>query len=272
MLFTDIPSSSNDQSGNTFSSFELHNSERSAFIIEETVSSSNIQAQGHGSLAFINGLAFVLGLQIGSGIFFAPSQVSSHVSSPGVNILVWLFAGILVLSGAASFIELGIAMPKNGGMQEECLGACYGEFAGFLFSWIWVAMPKPCVMAMIAMIFAEILDTAFVPQRVASVWEAKGIAVAGVLGITLVNCLVIITGARVAYVFLLEKLLAILSIAIIGIVVGILRSGHDSLGTEWFGKDPDPQCQALGVGATAGELVTAIYGALFCYGGWETVC
>ena len=135
MLFTDIPSSSNDQSGNIFrasSSFELHSSERSPFVIEETVSSSNLQAQGHGSLTFINGIALVLGLQIGSGIFFAPSQVSIHVSNLGITILVWLFAGILVWSGAASFIELGVAMLNNGGMQEY-LGACYGEFAGFLF-------------------------------------------------------------------------------------------------------------------------------------------
>ena len=63
-------------------------------------------------------------------------------------------------------------------------------------------------------------------------WEMKGITIAGVLGITLVNCLGTITGARVANYFLLGKLLAVLSIAINGIVVGIMRSGHDSLGPE----------------------------------------
>ena len=139
-------------------------------------------------------------------------------------------------------------MPENGGMQEY-FRACYGDFAGFLFTWIWVAISRPCAMAMIAMISAENLGTAFAPQRVASVWEVKGITVAGVLGIALVNCLGTITGSRVANDFLLGKLLAVLSIAINGIVVGIMRSGHDSLGPEWFGKDPDPRRQALGVWA-----------------------
>src|SRR4051794_15259902 len=58
------------------------------------------------TLTNLNGLALVIGLQIGSGIFSAPSVVISKVSSPAVAIFVWLLAGALVWMGASSFIEL----------------------------------------------------------------------------------------------------------------------------------------------------------------------
>ena len=110
-------------------------------ISNDILTSSNARGQGDGSLTFTNGLALVLGLQIGSGIFYAPSQVSAHVPSPGGAILVWLVAGIVVWTGAASFIELGLVVSKNGGVQEY-LRICYGEFFGFLFSWTWITISK----------------------------------------------------------------------------------------------------------------------------------
>ena len=70
------------------------------------------------NLTFLNGLAIVLGLQIGTGIFSAPSQVSNHVSSPGVGVPVWLFVGLFVWTGATSFIELGLAIPMNTGSRN----------------------------------------------------------------------------------------------------------------------------------------------------------
>ena len=134
-------------------------------LIDQTSPSSNTQDRGYGSLTFTNGLALVLGLQIGSGIFSAPSQVSNHVLSPGMAVVVWLLAGMLVWTGAASFIELGLAIPRNGGVQEY-LRVCYGELLGFLFSWIWIAISKACANATIGIVFAENLVIAFAPRRV----------------------------------------------------------------------------------------------------------
>ena len=234
--------------------------------------SSDTQAQRRGALTFTNGVALVLGLQIGSGIFSAPSQVSNHVASPGIAVLVWFLAGVLVWTGAASFIELGLAIPKNGGVQEY-LRVCYSEFFGFLFSWVWIAIGKPCGIALTAMIFAENLSAAVVSKDVTSPWQIKVVAMAGLFLITLINCSGRVAGARAANIFLLLKLLAISSIAVIGIVAGIVRSRRSPQSSEtgWFGNDPDPSRQAMPIWTKVGDYITAIYGALFCYGGWETV-
>ena len=237
-------------------------------IIDDTQASEFLQGQ---SLTFINGLALVLGLQIGSGIFYAPSQVSNHVPSPGAAVLVWLIAGILVWTGAASFIELGLAIPRNGGVQEY-LRVCYGEFFGFLYAWTYIAIAKPCSLAMISMIFAENIASVFTADRVVSEWQSKTIAILGLFSVTFINCSGTIAGARAANGFLVLKLLAITSIIAIGLAVGINLTGSGSrIAVNWFAEDPDSDRRNMPLGTKTGEYITAVYGALFCYGGWETV-
>lgn len=237
-------------------------------IIEDTQPSEFVEGC---SLTFINGLALVLGLQIGSGIFYAPSQVSNHVPSPGVAVLVWLIAGILVWTGAASFIELGLAIPKNGGVQEY-LRVCYGEFSGFLFCWTYIAITKPCALAMIAMIFAENIGSAFTADGILSEWQSKIIAILGLFFITFINCTGTIAGARAANAFLVLKLLAITSIVVLGLAVGTnVIGGSSRIAVTWFAEDPDPERRNMQIGTKTGEYITAVFGALFTYGGWETV-
>lgn len=53
----------------------------------------------------------------GSGIFSSPGVLLSSTGSPGAALVVWLASGLLAWSGASSFIELGCAVPVNGGSQ-----------------------------------------------------------------------------------------------------------------------------------------------------------
>lgn len=242
----------------------------SPFVAVDVLSTSDCRTKQRGFLTFINGLALVLGLQIGSGIFSAPFQVSNHVPSPGAAVLIWLVSGILVWTGAASFIELGVAIPRNGGIQEY-LKVCYGDYLGFLFTWVYIAIAKPCAMAMIAMIFAENLSSVVTPVGVLPVWGVKILAISGIVMITSINCLGTIAGARAANAFTVLKLLAIFSIAFTGIAVVMTGLHSREPESEWFARDPDPHRQTMLNWDKAGEYITAIYGALFCYGGWESV-
>jgi L-type amino acid transporter 6 len=223
------------------------------------------------SLTFTNGLALVIGLQIGSGIFSAPSQVSRHVVSAGSAVTVWFLGGLLVWTGAASFIELGLAIPRNGGVQEY-LRHCYGDFLGFLFTCIWVAISKPSAMAMIAMVFSDHFCHVIFPATWSYPLLSKLVALLGLAFITFINCLGARTGAVAANGFLVLKLFAVFSIAFTGIGFAITgkSEGPSSSGHGWFGKDP--QFDSWTIWVFVGNYVTALFGALFCYGGWETVC
>jgi L-type amino acid transporter 6 len=231
-----------------------------------------------GSLTYLNGLALVVSLQIGSGIFSAPSEVSKHVSSATSGVSVWLFAGLLVWTGAASFIELGRAIPRNGGVQEY-LRRCYGDFYGFLFSWIWITIAKPCAMAIMGTIFADYFTSALLPDSWNSIWINKFIAIIALWLITGLNCLGKHTGAYVANGFLVLKLFGLFSIVVIGLVMGVIGKSlgdHKANQSDWPNNRHDPTRPSLQVSDTSvwqmiGQYVTALFSALFCYGGWETV-
>lgn len=282
-------------------------------------------------LTLLNGLALVIALQIGSGIFTLPAQVSQSVPSPGAGLLVWLLAGLLVWTGAASFIELGCRAPSNGGIQEyvrvaygrgwksshdddhyehdgEEDGAARGgardtgpgsaaapsrpishddvgprgELAGFVFTWTWVLLAKPAANGAISTIAANYLTRPFLPGPSSSSPSEEGPGLSPLAGrltalacvglLTAVNCLGATSGAKAANVFLMLKLSALGSIIVMGLfalVTGWRADGVPASGTGWFGRAEGdrekPPWQLLG------DFVTATFGAVFCYGGWETV-
>lgn len=283
-------------------------------------------------LTLLNGLALVIALQIGSGIFTLPTQVSQSVPSPGAGLLVWLLAGLLVWTGAASFIELGCRAPSNGGIQEYVRVAYggggrrgddeadeegsdageldgddadqgdlsmegglvpaatavraenhdkvgpRGELAGFVFTWTWVLLAKPAANGAISTIAANYLTRPFLPgpssssEGGLSPLGSRLTALACVGFLTVVNCLGATSGAKAANVFLMLKLSALGSIILMGLfalVTGWRADGVPASETGWFGRSEadreTPPWQLLG------EFVTATFGAVFCYGGWETV-
>ena len=61
-------------------------------------------------------------------------------------LIVWTLSGLTAWAGAASFAELGAAIPINGGMQEY-LKYVYGDYVASLASWIWILAVKPSSMA-----------------------------------------------------------------------------------------------------------------------------
>jgi len=229
-------------------------------------------------LTRLNGLALVVSLQIGSGIFTVPSQVAANTASPGWSLAVWLLAGLLVWTGAASFVELGLRVPRNGGVQEY-LRASYGrlgELMGFLFTWSWVLLAKPAANAAIASIAAEYLLRglslgAEAGEGMGREWLTRAVALSCVAGITTMNCLGATTGAKAANVFLFLKLAALGAIIGIGFFGWLLADagGVPSSSTGWFGVTPE--MGGISAWRWAGNLSTAVFGALFCYGGWETV-
>ncbi|KAI0157636.1 amino acid/polyamine transporter I [Xylariaceae sp. FL1272] len=223
------------------------------------------------SLTLLNGLAIVISLQIGSGIFSAPSLISQHVSSPAEGLIVFITAGLLVWTGAASFIELGLLVPSNGGIQEY-LRASWGDYAGYLFTWVWVGVSRPVGNAVISTIFANYLLKSLLASGPISPWTIKAVALGCVATLTIINCLGATAGAKAANAFLLLKLGALGSISAIGFVN--LISGHGggvpTSGDGWFGGGRDTPRDDTNIWTWFGEFTTALFAALFCYGGWET--
>jgi amino acid transporter len=123
-------------------------------------------------MTFFDGFALLVSLQVGSGIFSSPSQVDGHTPSPGMALIVWTLSGLTAWAGAASFAELGAAIPINGGMQEY-LKYVYSDYVAFLASWIWILAVKPSSMAILSIIFAQYWTNAIFPHSASIIFWLK---------------------------------------------------------------------------------------------------
>jgi hypothetical protein len=236
------------------------------------------------TLTFLNGLSLLIGLQIGSGIFSSPSQVNNHVPSPGVSLVVWAVAGLLAWTGAASYAELGGAIPLNGG-SGVYLRHCFGELAGFLFSWTAVIVLKPGSAAIIAIISGEYINRVLFGSfnsdaPLPGLWANKLTAVVCLLFVTALNIISTKLTTRISDGMMFLKVGTLLAITIIGIVVAATGINGDGKGANtewkdhgWFEARPGGvgERESGGIGGL-GEYAIALYAGLWAFDGWDNVC
>jgi amino acid transporter len=222
----------------------------------------------HKTLTYLNGLGLIVGLIIGSGIFSSPSQVNVNVGSPGASLIVWAIAGVLAWTGAASYAELGGAIPLNGGAQVY-LSKIMGELSGFLFTWVAVLVLKPGSAAIIAIIMGEYLVRAFIGAEAEHInpWINKGVGLAGLFVVTFLNCVSTRLGTRINDALMFLKFIALLGVTVVGIVValtGFSFSGQANM--EW--KDHQ---WFEGTTTDGSHWAVALYAGLWAYDGWDNV-
>ncbi|KAI4121563.1 MAG: hypothetical protein LQ338_006294, partial [Usnochroma carphineum] len=229
----------------------------------------------HKSITYLNGLSLIIGLIIGSGIFSSPAQITTNAGSPGASLIVWLVAGILAWTGAASYAELGGAIPLNGGAQVY-LSKIFGDLFGFLFTWCSVFVLKPGSAAIIAIIFGEYIVRAFHPSSTSAeplpnptisiIWINKGISILALASVTLLNCISTKLTTRTSDIFMFFKFLALLSIAITGLIVAITNSTLTS-----YSPNIDWRTESWfdGTSTNPSNWAVALYAGLWAFDGWD---
>src|SRR6266700_4088 len=87
------------------------------------------------SLRLGDGLAMVVGITIGSGIFRTPGIVAARLGRPGLTFVAWVLGGVIALLGALCFSELATRHPRAGGKYVYAREA-FGRRAAFVVGWI----------------------------------------------------------------------------------------------------------------------------------------
>ena len=87
------------------------------------------------SLRLGDGLAMVVGITIGSGIFRTPGIVAARLGRPGLTFVAWVLGGVIALLGALCFSELATRHPRAGGKYVFAREA-FGRRAAFVVGWI----------------------------------------------------------------------------------------------------------------------------------------
>ena len=189
---------------------------------------------------------------IGSGIFMVPATVAMFTGSASLFFMVWIAGGIVSLFGALSVAELGASMPRAGG-QYVYLSEAYGPVWGYLYGWSAVAVINTASIAAVGVAFSEYLRF-FFPITDVSI---KGIAVATIVLLTLINILDVKSGARFQNVFTISKLGAIFGIIILGLV---MEGGSNQNLSPFFSDQSFTEL--------VGPLGLAMVSVLWTFDGW----
>jgi len=189
---------------------------------------------------------------IGSGIFMVPAAVAMFTGSASLFFMVWIAGGIVSLFGALSVAELGAAMPRAGG-QYVYLSEAYGPVWGYLYGWSAVAVINTASIAAVGVAFSEYLRF-FFPITDVSI---KGIAVATIVLLTIINILDVKSGARFQNVFTISKLGAIFGIIILGLV---MEGGSNQNLSPFFSDQSFTEL--------VGPLGLAMVSVLWTFDGW----
>ncbi|MFC1500008.1 APC family permease [Candidatus Zixiibacteriota bacterium] len=202
------------------------------------------------------GLTMVaIGSCIGSGIFLTPSQIVSQLPSPLLALLIWAIGGLITLTGALTFAELGSMFPQAGGVYTY-LKEGYGEVFGFLYGWAYLLVITSGAIAALTIAFAQYLAFIF-PMGQTGITT---VAIMAIVVVTVVNIVRVKAAEVFSNVFTGLKLLGIFGLILVGLIwgkagtMGAISSISESI------ERPESMITALGV---------ALIGVLWSYGGWQ---
>src|ERR687887_233340 len=131
------------------------------------------------TLGLWSGIALIVGITIGSGIFRSPAGIAQKVPSPLPMLGLWLLGGAITLCGALSVAELAAALPETGGFYAY-LREGWGRLAAFLFGWSELVLIRASALGGIAVVFGEYLLRSFGIDPTEHVLAARGLSAAAI--------------------------------------------------------------------------------------------
>jgi APA family basic amino acid/polyamine antiporter len=202
------------------------------------------------SLRLFDGLAMVVGVVVGAGIFRTPGLIAGQLGRPWLTFVAWVLGGALAFLGALIFAELATRLPRAGGKYVYAREA-FGPRAAFVIGAVEGLALYPAAIAAISVAAGEFSARLFG-------WSG-GVSLLGpafVVLFTAINLTGVATGRWVQNVVTTAKILALGGVVVIAFAAGD--------GAGWQGALPDAP---RGV-AVWGALAVAFQAVIWTYYGY----
>ncbi len=222
----------------------------------------------------------VIGSMIGAGVFIVTADIVRQVRYPGVALLTWVVAGLVLVAGGITYAELGGMFPRAGGLYVY-LREGISPLAGYLYGWTLFTVIWTGGAAAASTGFARFAGVLF-PSITPDLWRGftialpsgpievgigpqRLVAILAIVAITWVN----IRGVRAAAVlqtaFTVVKVGAVLALIALGLTIG---RNHEAVAVN-FGANFWP---AHMDGALVAAFAAAMVGPFFSMDGWYALC
>jgi APA family basic amino acid/polyamine antiporter len=203
------------------------------------------------SLRLWDGLAMVVGIMVGAGIFRTPGIVAAQLGRPWLTFVAWIAGGALAFLGALLFAELATRLPRAGGKYVYARAA-FGPRAAFVVGWVEALGIYAAAIAAIGVAAGEFLVRLTDWPAAAAPWAGVGF----VALFTVINLVGVASGRWVQNLVTAAKV-----VALGGVVVIALAHGT---GSGWHGVLPGAPRGA----AVWGALAVAFQSVIWTYYGY----
>lgn len=217
--------------------------------------------QNKKDIGVVSAIFLITNRIIGAGVFSTASTILSLSGSVGTSLILWVVGSIIAFTGLLTYMELGSAIPKNGG-EKNYLEYIYTKpkffvtamYAAYIFFLGWAAGNS--------IVTGEFLLTAAGVE--ATQWNTRAIGVGVITFAFLLNGLHVKAGLMLANVLGVFKVAIILFISVAGWVAlggGIKTNNFKSPGnfTDSF----------LGTSPSGFGVVNALYNIIWSYVGYS---
>lgn len=195
-----------------------------------------------------------VGSSIGSGIFVTPGTIAKEIGHPYLILFVWVLGGIMGLTGALTFSELGGLFTQAGGVYVYLKNA-YGKLTGFLYGWVMLMVINTGSLAGLCVAFAEYLQF-IIPGITES--TKLFIAASTMIVLTLFNILGVHYSQYISNILTTLKLAAIAAL----IFVGLFMGNPQAIQENFYTAHSTPANLFV-------VLFSGMIGVFFSVGGWH---
>ncbi|KAJ2954672.1 hypothetical protein O0L34_g2968 [Tuta absoluta] len=207
-------------------------------------------------LGLLEGVAIILGIIFGSGIFISPKEVLVYTGSVWGALSVWAACGVLATLGALCYAELGTTLAQSGG-DYHYINEAYGPLPAFLYLWDANLVFVPSTNAIMSLTFANNILQPIFPNCPIDPICRKLIAAVTICFLTFINAYDVKFTTRVQNVFMFTKISALV-IIIVGGIVWMAQGGTQHFEDGWAGTK-----------TSVSDWSVAFYSGIFSYSGWS---
>ncbi|WP_225877792.1 APC family permease [Alkalibacter mobilis] len=203
-------------------------------------------------------IAMVVGVVIGSGVFFKADDVLTLTNGNLILALVaWGLGAFSMIFGSLVFAEFAHRIEKSNGIVDYTEEA-YGNKAGYLvgwFNWILYFSPLTAILAWVSSMYTMILMGSDDPANSVETWI---IAAVYMIGMYLINAFSPKLAGRLQVGTTLIKLIPLVLIGVVGIFSGLINGVTMS----------NFSAAASDIGSKSGTIASAVVATAFAYEGW----